>query len=458
MDYRVAIIDDEIANLESMERILKSDRAEVFCFRDPREAIAFLQKNSVDVVLTDLRMDLMNGLELLETIKHLEVSAEVVLMTAYGTVEIAVEAMKKGAYDFITKPLQRVHVLKSVHRALDHRRLITENQALRDELNSQSHDQTQLILGKSEAIRNVLEVATQSAGSQASVLIDGESGTGKGILAEFIHRNSSHAKGLLVKINCTAIPDNLLEGELFGYEPGAFTGASKRKKGRVEVADKGTLFLDEIGIAPHAFQAKLLRFLQEGDFERLGSNETLHVDTRVISATNTDLKKAIISGQMREDLYYRLNVIHIRVPPLRDRTDDIPLLVQKFLTDSAKKNGRLLPLITEDAMEYLVSYPWPGNIRELQNLMERLVVLNRTGKIGVEDLPPEVGGVERQKSFVVPLGTPLRQIERMMMDETLKSTKGDKKLAAKLLGIHPRTIYRYLETDEEEVGTKVDFA
>jgi two-component system, NtrC family, response regulator HydG len=259
-----------------------------------------------------------------------------------------------------------------------------------------------------------------------------------------------------VKINCTAIPENLLEAELFGYEPGAFTGAVKRKKGRVELAHGGTLFLDEIGIAPLTFQAKLLRFLQEGEFERLGSNETLSVETRVISATNTDLKNAIRKGLFREDLYYRLNVINVRVPSLRERIEDVPLLATKFLEVSAKKNGRSLPLLHADALEFLLHYSWPGNIRELQNLMERLVVLNTSGIIQVENLPPEIVGnsSQKQKSVVIPVGLPLREAERMIMDETLKTTRGDKKLAAKLLGVHPRTIYRHLESQAAAMGAE----
>jgi two-component system response regulator HydG len=371
------------------------------------------------------------------------------LVTAYGTVEIAVEAMKKGAYDFITKPLQRLQVLKSIHMALERRRLLSENASLKDELRAHMSSDGRRHFGKSEVMRQLMELAQQAARSRANVLIEGESGTGKGVLAEYLHRHSDLSQGVFVKINCTAVPENLLEAELFGYEPGAFTGATKRKKGRVELAHGGTLFLDEIGIAPLAFQTKLLRFLQEGEFERLGSNETLKVEARVISATNSDLSLAIKNGQLREDLYYRLKVVHFRVPPLRERQEDIPLLTQKFLEDSAKKNGREIPMMHPEALDCLVRYSWPGNIRELQNLMERLVVLNMTGAIEKSDLPPEIGGNQRQKTIVVPVGISIRQIERLVMDETLKSTKGDKKLAAKLLGVHPRTIYRFLEAKDE---------
>lgn len=444
--YRIVVVDDEFPNLESLGRILTSDGGEVRAFQNPRDALGAIRQGDVDILMTDLRMDSFSGMELLETAKIIDPSIEVILVTAYGTVEIAVEAMKKGAYDFITKPLQRVQVLRSVHRALEKRRLVHENISLREELKSHATQEHRTIVGKSESVRKMMEVAYQAAHSHANVLIEGESGTGKGVLAEYLHKNSDRAQGIFVKINCTAIPENLLEAELFGFESGAFTGASKRKKGRVELAHGGTLFLDEIGIAPLTFQAKLLRFLQEGEFERLGSNETIRVDTRVISATNSDLKEGIRNGQMREDLFYRLNVIHIRVPPLRERQEDTPLLVQKFLEESAKKNGRDLPLIDNEAIDALLRYHWPGNIRELQNLMERVVVLNRTGTICLEDLPPEISRNQSQKSIMVPVGMPLREVERMVMDETLRSTRGDKRLAAKLLGVHPRTIYRYLES------------
>jgi two-component system response regulator HydG len=293
-----------------------------------------------------------------------------------------------------------------------------------------------------------MATVNQAARSRASVLVHGESGTGKGLIAEHIHRLSGPGNGIFVKINCAAIPENLLEAELFGYEAGAFTGASRRKKGRVELAHLGTLFLDEIGIAPLAFQTKLLRFLQEGEFERLGSNETLRVQTRVISATNSDLPTAIRNGTFREDLYYRLNVINIRVPPLRERREDIALLAQRFIEEAAKKNQRPVPLIHREALDCLLDYPWPGNIRELQNLIERMVVMNRTGIIERTDLPVEIARGNQPRTVTIPLGLSLRQVEKLLMDEVLRLSHGDKKQAAKLLGIHPRTIHRYLESTE----------
>jgi two-component system, NtrC family, response regulator HydG len=450
--YRVLLVDDEASNLESLERILRTDGAEVFSYQDPRKAIDHLHQNAVDVLITDFRMQNMSGIELLEACKLIDPTTEIILITAFGTVEIAVEAMKKGAYDFITKPLQRVPVLRAIHRALEKRKLVHENSSLKEELKTHLEGAGRELIGKSEAMRRMMELAQQAARSRANVLIEGESGTGKGVLAEYLHRTGDLSSGLFVKINCTAIPDTLLEAELFGYEAGAFTGAMKRKKGRVELAEQGTLFLDEVGIAPPTFQAKLLRFLQEGEFERLGGMETLHVKARVISATNTDLKTAIRENRFREDLYYRLNVVHIQVPPLRERTDDIPLLAKIFLEESARKNGREVPLLEHSALDVLAGYSWPGNIRELQNLMERIVVLNNTGIITVNDIPKEVSGsTARPRSVSIPVGLPLREAEKRIMDETLRATRGDKKLAAKLLGVHPRTIHRHLDVSDEVV-------
>lgn len=451
--YRAIVVDDEPANLESLERILKSDGAEVKAFLNPQDALESVRGGCADILLTDLRLQSWSGMDLLDAAKVLDPSIEIIMMTAFGTVEIAVEAMKKGAYDFITKPLQRIQVLKAVHRALDRRQLVLENARLREAVYQESPGHRSSILGDSEPIKKMMEVARQAAKSRANVLIEGESGTGKGLLSQFIHDQrdcNSRKNGILVKINCTAIPDNLLEAELFGYEPGAFTGATKKKQGKVELAHQGTLFLDEIGIAPPSLQSKLLRFLQEGEFERLGSNETLRIETRVISATNVNLRSAVQTGQFREDLFYRLNVLHIRVPSLRERAEDIPLLVAQFIAASAKKNGRQVPLIHPKALDLLTCYQWPGNIRELQNLMERLVVLNVSGKIGVEDLPQEVGGTKTERVLKIPLGTTLKKAETMLFEETLKSVEGDKKVAARLLGIHPRTIYRYLEQQQPQ--------
>ena len=447
--YKIAIIDDELGNTESLERILTSDGASVSVYSNPQEALSKIRARPVDVVLTDLRMDGMTGIELLEALKLLDPTVEVILMTAYGTVELAVSAMRKGASDFIAKPLQRIHVLKSIHLALGRRGLVSENTLLRQELQSLGSGRG-VFIGKSRAISDVLEVATQAARSRANVLIEGESGTGKGLLAEHIHQNSEWAEGVLVKINCAAIPENLLEAELFGFEPGAFTGAVKQRKGRVELSNHGTLFLDEIGLAPFILQTKLLRFLQDGEFERLGGNQTHRVNTRVVSATNVDLKLAIEQKAFREDLYYRLNVIHVRVPPLRERSEDIALLAQHFLEKSSKKNGRPQPWLCSDVVTCLERYSWPGNVRELQNVIERAVVLCRDEYVGVDLLPSEIVGSKGSRVVNFPIGTSLKDAERQLIEETLRSVRGDKRMAARILGIHPRTLYRHLDDSVQE--------
>ncbi len=446
--YRVAVVDDEASNTESLARILQSDGGEVTVFHRPQEALSKLRSSEVDVVLTDLRMDGMTGIELLEALKIKDPLLEVVVMTAFGTVELAVTAMKKGATDFITKPLQRVQVLKSIRMALERRGLLSENSLLRQELQSVTEPGAELI-GKSEAMHSTLEIARRAARSRAHVLIEGESGTGKGLLAEFIHRHSEWASGVMVKINCAAIPESLLEAELFGFEAGAFTGATKQKKGRVEISHKGSLFLDEVGIAPVTLQAKLLRFVQDGEFERLGGNETRRIETRIITATNVDLKRAIEQKQFREDLYYRINVINIRAPALRERPEDIALLAQHFLQSAAKKNARPVTWFRPECLDAFSRYSWPGNVRELQNVVERAVVLCMDSEVGPEVLPAEIIGSQRSKVIRMPVGISLRDAERQLIEETLKHVRGDKKLAARILGVHPRTIHRHVDDDLE---------
>lgn len=446
--YRVVIVDDEKPNLDSLERILKSDGAEVRCYLDPARAVQDLRQSGADILITDLRMGSWTGLDLIEAVRLFDPGIEIIVMTAYGTVEVAVEAMKKGAYDFITKPLQRMPLLRTVHRGLERRQLVIENKELKEHLTQNSLGEGREPIGRAPSIAQVMETAEQAARSQATVLIDGESGTGKGLLAEWLHRRGNRSEQVFTKINCATIPDNLLEAELFGFEEGAFTDAKKRKRGRVELAHRGTLFLDEIGLAPLAFQGKLLRLIQDGEFERLGGVETHKIDVRVIAATNSDLKQAVRQGLFREDLFYRLNVIHLHMPALRERKEDVPLLVAKFLEEAAKKNGRELPRITADAIEALENYNWPGNIRELQNLMERLVVLIKSPQIELADLPHEISSSQTSRVITVPVGSSLKDMERKMMAETLKITRGDKKLAAKLLGVHPRTLYRFLETEQ----------
>ncbi len=448
----VLIVDDESGILESLARICKREGWDVLTASDGQAGLDLLRKHRVGVLLTDLMMPRTTGMDLLRAAKTVAPETEVVLMTAYGTVETAVEAMKEGAYDFVTKPLKRAHVVRIIKNALEKQSLVVENRALRAQLEEKRRRR---VIGTSLAWRRTMETVLQASPSEATVLLLGESGTGKELLARAIHENSARAGGPFVAINCAAIPESILEAELFGYEKGAFTGATTSREGRFESANGGTLFLDEIGEMSRHVQVKLLRVLQEGEIERLGGGgRTRPVDIRVLAATNIDLPSAVRDGRFRDDLYYRLNVIPVSVPPLRDRRDDVPLLVQHFVQVYAAKNGKPISGCTRDALALLSDYAWPGNVRELENAVERAVVLTRSTVIDEDALPREVRDAETHSttggatlSFAV--GTPLSDIEMRVIKETLRHTRGDKRLAAKLLGIATRTIYRRLEATDE---------
>jgi two-component system response regulator HydG len=435
------VVDDERSNLESLEKIFAREGMRVLVAPDAKQALELVRQHRVHVVLTDLMMPGTTGLELLRALKQVAPEVEVVLMTAYGTVEAAVSAMREGAYDFVEKPLKRVSIVKSVRKAAERQRLVAENRSLKNELRLLTHRD---MVGSSPAWRRALEVATQAAPSVATVLVLGESGTGKELLARYIHERSARAKGPFVAVNCAAIPETILESELFGHEKGAFTGAVSRKEGRFQKAAGGTLFLDEIGELSPTVQVKLLRVLQEGEFEPLGGS-TQRADVRIVAATNRDLRAEVDAGRFREDLFYRLNVIAVTAPPLRARREDIPLLVDHFLGLYAKKNGRPRMTPTRGAMEKLLDYAWPGNVRELENVIERAVVLARDGTLGEEDLPDSIAKAKPEAgALVFEIGTPLDAIELRVIRETLRHVKGDKSLAAQLLGISTRTIYRKL--------------
>ena len=454
---RILVVDDETSNLKVLERLLTRAGYEVMLADSGPAALELLRNDQPAVLLTDLKMPGMDGLELLKVARTLAPETEVVLMTAYGTVEIAVEAMKEGAYDFITKPLKRHDVLRAVGKALEKAQLLAENRQLRELVASQEHKSGPFagIVGRSDALRSVMEVARQVAPSEATVLITGESGTGKELMARALHELSDRADGPMIRVNCAAIPETLFESELFGYEKGAFTGAANRKPGRFELADRGTLFLDEVAEMSSASQVKLLRVLQEGEFERVGGTKTVSVDVRLIAATNRNLERDVAERKFREDLYYRLNVIPIHLPSLRERREDIPLLAAHFVRVYADKNRKDLRGITDDALAALSAHRWPGNVRELENTIERAVVLCRDDRVGLENLPPQLQpeGSGAARKLVFAIGTPLRDIEQMAIEETLKYTGGDKKLAARLLGIAARTIYRKLESDRDEADS-----
>lgn len=438
-DATVLVVDDEPNNRASLAKIFEKEGFRVLVADGAKRALEELRTHRVHVVLTDLMMPGPNGVELLRAVKELSPQTVVLLMTAYGTVETAVTAMRAGAYDFIEKPLQRRTVVRAVERALEHGSLLAENRELKEELRALTERE---IVGQSPALHAVLDVLAQAAPSLANVLITGESGTGKELFARYVHRHSTRKEGPFVAVNCAAIPESILEAELFGHEKGAFTGAVGKRDGRFARARGGTLFLDEVGELSQAVQVKLLRVLQEGEYEPLGGT-TVRADVRLVAATNRVLPREVENGRFREDLYYRLNVIEVTAPPLRVRREDIPLLVDHFLGLYCQKNGRARLYPAEDALRALAMYPWPGNVRELENVMERAAVLCRGTEVTLSDLPEAIAGtpeVPSHLSFAV--GTPLAEVERRLIDETLRSVGGDKSLAAQLLGISARTIYR----------------
>ena len=450
----VLIVEDDRANQESLEKIFQREGYRIFTAPDGPTALAMLRREPVQLVLTDLMMPGMSGVELLKAAKAVVPEVEVILMTAYGTVETAVEAMKEGAYDFVTKPLKRALLLKVVRRALEKQQLFFENRSLRAQLVNAQRPRS--IVGTSPAWKRTMEMVYQAAPSQATVLIQGESGTGKELIAKAIHQASLRAQTPFVAFNCAAFPDALIESELFGYERGAFTGAQGRRQGRFEMAHGGTIFLDEVGEMNPQSQVKLLRVLQEGEFERLGSSQPIPVDVRVVAATNRNLKEEVRAGRFREDLFYRLNVIAIALPSLRERSEDIPLLALHFLQAYCVRNNRGAMRLSREAMERLCAYAWPGNVRELENTIERCVVMTRGDEITAADLPAPIhegGGSGR--FLTIAIGTPMEEIERRVLAETLRHTRGDKAMAAQLLGISIRTIYRKLDLIEpaEDVGS-----
>ena len=454
----VLVVDDEAAIVESLTKIFRREGLTVLSATDGQTGLDLLRKHRVGVLLTDLMMPQTTGMDLLRAAKTIAPETEVVLMTAYGTVETAVDAMKEGAYDFVTKPLKRAHVVRIIRNALEKQSLLVENRSLKAQL---SEKRRRAIIGTSLAWRRTMDIVMQAAPSEATVLLLGESGTGKELLARALHDNSVRAKGPFIAVNCAAIPESILEAELFGYEKGAFTGATTARDGRFEAANGGTLFLDEIGEISRHVQVKLLRVLQEGEIERLGAGgKTRRIDIRLVAATNVDLAGEVKAGRFREDLFYRLNVIPVNVPPLRDRRDDIPLLAQHFVQVYAEKNGKAISGCSPTAIERLSEYGWPGNVRELENAIERAVVLTRAGctVIDEEALPREIRdatpGTAAASSLTFPLGMPLAEIEMRVIHETLRHTRGDKRLTAKLLGIATRTIYRRLETTDPDAAAE----
>ncbi|MBU1218594.1 sigma-54 dependent transcriptional regulator [Myxococcota bacterium] len=449
---KILLVDDEPGILSSLEKLLLREGYTVFTADTGERALEVIKSEDIDLILTDLRLPDFDGIELIKLVKKFGREPEIILMTAFGSVETAVNAMKMGAYDFITKPVKKAQLMKTISKALEKHSLVKENMRLKSMLRSESG--TQKMTGTSDAFRKMVDLINSVAKSNATVLLQGESGTGKELASRAIHDASNRSDRPFVILNCGALPETIIESELFGYTKGAFTGADKDRMGKIRQADGGTLFLDEIGELKPSLQVKLLRVLQEGIVEPVGSDSGFRVNFRLICATHRDLKKMVAEGTFREDLFYRLNVICITVPPLRDRLDDIPLLCASFIKKFNAKNSKNIRGIDHDALEILLSWPWGGNVRELENIIERAVVLTRTDFITTSDLPPELTHEPAMKSSLsVPIGVPLEEIELKIIRETLKFTDGNKASAARLLGITTRTIYRKLsEEDETENG------
>ena len=458
----VLVVDDEASNLESLARIFEREGWRVAAVASGAAALDVLRREPVAALVTDLMMPGMGGEELLRAAKTLSPETEVILMTAYGTVERAVASMKEGAYDFVTKPLKRHAIVKSVRQAIEKATLLSENRALRARLAELAPAASGALIGDAPAFRAALETLRLAAPTGATVLLVGESGTGKELAARLVHDLSPRAAAPFVPVNCGAIPETLLESELFGHERGAFTGANARKAGRFERAHGGTLFLDEIAEMSPGLQVKLLRFLQDGVLERVGGTEPIRVDVRVVAATNRDLAAEVRGGRFREDLLYRLDVVRVRLPPLRERREDVAGLATAFLRRVAGEGPGRPAGFSAAALAALERYAWPGNVRELLHAVERAAILSRGEVIELEGLPEPVreafagapgseasGGAGAPTPISIPFGTPMEEVERIVIRRTLEQTRGDKSLAAQILGIAARTIYRKLERDED---------
>jgi DNA-binding NtrC family response regulator len=439
----ILIIEDEPKMRRLLEISLGDDGLAVQTVQDAETGLKLFQREPVDLIVTDLKLPGMSGLEFLDQAKRLNPSVPIVVMTAFGTVETAVEAMKAGASDYVLKPFSMAEMKLVIRKELDVQKVREENRSLREALGKRY--QYQNIVARSAKMQEVLALVERVAPTNSTVLLGGESGVGKDLIARAIHQNSRRASGPFIKVNSTAIPDTLFESELFGYERGAFTGANASKPGKFELADKGSLFLDEIGDVPAPIQVKLLRVLQEREFERLGGTKTLKVDVRLIAATNKDLRAALEQGTFREDLYYRLNVVPIDIPPLREHKEDIPDLVNHFLQRFSQNNGKHVESITPAALKLLMDYHWPGNIRQLENTVERAVALSTKPVIDVQDVHLDTGSSRSAANAPAPLlpeGMTLEQWEDEIIREALRRADGNKSQAARMLGLS-RNALRY---------------
>lgn len=432
---KILIVDDEAIVRESLRDWLNDVSYQVFTAEDGHQALEILEKERPEIAIADLVMPGIDGIELMKRAKYMLPNIEVIIITAYGSIPTAISAIREGAYDYIEKPFcpERVELL--IEKLVKHQRLIEENYSLLQKLEERYRFED--IIAKSPKMQRVIEVIKVIAKSNATILITGDSGTGKELVARAIHSQSYRRGKPFVAVSCAALPESLLESELFGHEKGAFTGAYSQKKGKFEVANRGTLFLDEIGEMSTNIQVHLLRVLEEKEFTRVGGNEIIKVDVRVISATNKDIKKAVANGEFREDLYYRLNVVSVELPPLREREEDIPLLAQHFLRKFAVENRKEITGFSPEATDFLLKYEWPGNVRELENAIERAVILAKSSSIEVADLPQE----NLLLTHSAPPGESLRQVEKNHILNILSETGGNHSEAARTLGISRATLY-----------------
>ena len=444
MKFNILVADDEVNIRRGLAMGLTDEGYNVYEASNGLEALKIIGSKDVDLVITDLKMPEMTGEELLKNITANYKNIPVIILTGHGTIETAVETMHNGAYDFMTKPLNLEHLFLIIKRALSNRQLILEHNELQAQVDKMKAS-SRMILGKSPKMRQIMETVEQVAGTRASILLTGESGVGKEVIADAIQSLSDRRDKPFIKVHCAALAEGIIESELFGHEKGAFTNAYSQKKGKFELADKGTIFLDEIGEINQNIQVKLLRIIQEREFERVGGTETIKVDVRIISATNKNLQQEVQKGNFREDLFYRLNVVNIEIPPLRERKEDIPLMATAFLNRFAKENNKQINGMDSKVMAILYNHPWRGNIRELENCMENAVIMCRGNMLTVDDLPFAMRKEAGDNHVKIKLGTTLDNAEKSLIMATLDMCKGNKSKAAEVLAIGRKTLHRKLD-------------
>ncbi len=443
MNGTILVIDDEKNIREGLATALELEDYKVFTADDGKTGLDLLKKESIDLIITDLRMNEVGGEKVLSTVISQNPATKVIILTGHGSIDSAVDAMRHGAYDFLTKPVNLDQLTLIVKRALQGRKLEIEHKELLEEV--KKHRGFEKIVSKSSEMERVLKIIEKAANTKSSVLITGETGVGKELVADALHNLSSRKDKPFIKVHCAALSENLLESELFGHEKGAFTGATGLKRGRFELANGGTIFLDEIGEIDQSVQIKILRILQEKQFERVGGEQTISCDVRVVAATNRNLEKEVKEGRFREDLYYRLNVVNIFVPPLRERKDDIPLLVTSFLSEFNKENDKNIESFDAETRRLLYDFDWPGNIRQLRNCVESAVVMCSGDTITIDDLPPTISSLNKDARISIPIGITMDEAEKIIITENLSRNKGNKTKTADTLGIGRKTLHRKLD-------------